>query len=103
MQLVYATGQTQEREFQIASTREAVPTGARVFATCTGERAVEHIGEITFQNMTDGEFYNLREMVREARRRAAEPPPPRQTPPDESTVPAWTVSLRRLLHTMFNR
>lgn len=69
MQLVYATEQ-REREFQIADSRNEVPTGARVYATCTDEATVEQIGEVTFQSMTDEEFYALRAQVREARQRA---------------------------------
>jgi hypothetical protein len=70
MQLVYATGQ-REREFRIAGGREEVPAGARVYATCTTESAVENVGEATFQTMTDAEYYELKAQVREARRRAA--------------------------------
>jgi hypothetical protein len=69
MQLVYATGH-RERDFQIAARREEVPTDARVYATCTQESTVEQIGEVTFQNMSDEEFYTLKAMVREARQRA---------------------------------
>ena len=69
MQLVYATGQ-RERDFRIAEGRESVPTGARVYATCTADATVEDIGEVTFQTMTDEEFYELRAQAREARERA---------------------------------
>ncbi len=75
MQLVYATGQ-RERDFRIAAAREEVPAGARVYATCTAEASVEEIGEVTFQTMTDEEFYALRAQVREARERAAREPRP---------------------------
>ena len=69
MQLVYATG-SREREFQIAESRKEVPTGARVYATCTQESTVEDVGEVTFQGMTEAEYYSLKAMVREARQRA---------------------------------
>jgi hypothetical protein len=70
MQLVYATGQ-REREFRIAGGREEVPSGARVYATCTTEATVENVGEVTFQTMSDDEYYELKAQVREARSRAA--------------------------------
>ena len=70
MQLVYATGQ-REREFRIVGGREEVPSGARVYATCTTEATVENVGEVTFQSMTDDEYYELKAQVREARGRAA--------------------------------
>ena len=69
MQLVYATGQ-RERDFHIAERREEVPTDARVYATCTQDSTVEQVGEVTFQNMSDEEYYALKAMVREARERA---------------------------------
>ena len=69
MQLVYATGY-REREFQIAEGRKAVPAGARVYATCTKESTVEDVGEVTFQGMSEAEYYSLKAMVREARQRA---------------------------------
>lgn len=70
MQLVYATGY-REREFQIAGSRGDVPAGARVYATCTKETTVEDVGEVTFQGMSEDEYYSLKAMVREARERAA--------------------------------
>ena len=69
MQLVYATGQ-RERDFQITARREEVPTDARVYATCTQDSTVEQIGEVTFQSMSEEEYYSLKAMVREARQRA---------------------------------
>ena len=69
MQLVYATGY-REREFQIAENRKEVPSGARVYATCTKESTVEDVGEVTFQGMSEEEYYSLKAMVREARQRA---------------------------------
>ena len=69
MQFVYAEGQ-RDREFLIAGSRGEVPSGARVYATCTAEAAREDVGEITLQTMTDEEFYALRIQVREARERA---------------------------------
>jgi hypothetical protein len=73
MQLVYATGQ-RERDFRIAAAGEELPAGARVYATCTKEATAEDVGEVTFQTMTDEEFYALKAQVREARERAAREP-----------------------------
>ena len=70
MQLVYATGR-REREFRVAGAGEELPDGARVYATCTAEAAVEEVGEVTFRTMSDGEYYALKALVREARERAA--------------------------------
>lgn len=69
MHLVYATEQ-RERDFKIAEEPGEVPAGARVYATCTPESTTENVGEITFQRMTDEEYYELKAMVREARERA---------------------------------
>lgn len=71
MQLVYATERSR-RDFRIASRREEVPSDARVYATCTRSATVESIGETTLRNMSDGEYYALKAMVREARERASE-------------------------------
>jgi hypothetical protein len=93
MQLVYATGQ-REREFRIAAAREEVPSGARVYATCTKDAAVENIGEVTFQTMTDDEYYELKAKVREARSRAAAA--------RQETAPAANP-LRQLIGKLFSR
>jgi hypothetical protein len=85
MQLVYATGQ-REREFRIAGAREEVPAGARVYATCTRESAVENVGEVTFQTMTDAEYYELKAKVREARGRAAAARPEAEPAPGTHTL-----------------
>lgn len=92
MQLVYATEQ-RERDFQIADSRTDVPSGARVYATCTSEATVENVGETTFQTMTDAEFYALRAQVREARVRAAR----------SSEKDAAPMTLRNILGRLFGR
>ena len=96
MQLVYATGQ-RERDFRIAGGREEVPTGARVYATCTTEATVENVGEVTFQTMTDDEYYELKAKVREARGRAAAA---RQ---ESEPAPESANPLRRLIGKLFSR
>ena len=93
MQLVYATGQ-RERDFMIADAPQEVPTEARVYATCTREATVENIGEVTFQSMSEEEYYALKAQVREARRRAAVKP---ESEPDSAH------SLRRFFGEMFKR
>ena len=93
MQLVYATGQ-RERDFRIAGAPEEVPAEARVYATCTGEATVENVGEVTFQSMTEEEYYALKEQVREARQRAnAEP----------KSEPEFAYSLRQFFGKMLSR
>ena len=94
MQLVYATGQ-REREFRIAGGREEVPSGARVYATCTTEATVENVGEVTFQTMSDEEYYELKAKVREARGRAAAR---QESEPAEGANP-----LRQLIGKLFGR
>ncbi len=93
MQLVYATGY-REREFQIADSRNEVPSGARVYATCTKESTVEDVGEITFQGMSEDEYYSLKAMVREARERARAE---KQSAGEEAS------SLRSLIGRFFSR
>jgi hypothetical protein len=93
MHLVYATGGSR-RDFQIASRRDEVPTDARVYATCTQESTVENIGETTLRNMSDGEYYALKAMVREARERAA-----RET----QAEPSDSQTLRKFFGKLFSR
>ena len=93
MQLVYATGQ-RERDFRIADTREEVPMEARVYATCTGDATVENIGEVTFQSMSEEEYYALKAQVREARQRAAV---------KSESEPESAPSLRQFFGKMFSR
>ena len=68
MQLVYARA-TARGSFGLptAATR---CRRARVYATCTKESTIEDVGEITFQSMSEDEYYSLKAMVREARERA---------------------------------
>ena len=93
MQLVYATGY-RERDFRIAGSRNEVPSGARVYATCTRESTVEDVGEITFQSMSEDEYYSLKAMVREARERARAE---KQSAGEEAS------SLRTLIGRFFSR
>lgn len=67
MRLVYATGQPRFMEFNIASTPDRVPAGARVFAACTADRAEEHLDEQTFGAMSDEEFFTFKQLVYRAR------------------------------------
>ena len=93
MQLVYATGY-REREFEIAESRTEVPAGARVYATCTQESTVEDVGEITFQGMSEDEYYSLKAMVREARERARA---------EKLSAGEEASSLRSLIGRLFSR
>jgi hypothetical protein len=78
---VYATEQ-RYRTFRIADRREAIPAGARIYATCTRESTLENLGQVTFDSMSDEEFYELKEMVRQARERAQTEP---EAKPDTSS------------------
>ena len=93
MQLVYATGY-RERDFRIAGCRNEVPSGARVYATCTQESTIEDVGEITFQSMSEDEYYSLKAMVREARERARAE---KQSAGEEAS------SLRAFIGSLFSR
>ena len=72
MHIIYATGQPGQFDFDITQTRARVPRGARVFATSASESVAEMLDERTFQAMSDGEFYELQALIREAREREAE-------------------------------
>lgn len=68
MQFVYATGQPRNMEFAIASRQDRVPTGATIYATLYGSKAVENLDEHTFNAMSDEEFYTYRALIQDARR-----------------------------------
>ena len=72
MHIIYAMGQTGQLDFDIAQTREALPRGARVFATCSGEFVAKTLSDHTFHAMSDGEFYALQAEIRKARHLEAE-------------------------------
>lgn len=67
MQFVYATGQPRNMEFAITSRQDRVPSGATIYATLCGSRAVENLDEHTFDAMSDEEFYTFRSLVQNAR------------------------------------
>jgi hypothetical protein len=67
MQFVYATGQPRNMEFAITSRQDRVPTGATIYATLCGSKAVENLDEHTFNAMSDEEFYTFRSLVQDAR------------------------------------
>jgi hypothetical protein len=66
MQFVYATGQPRNMEFAITSRQDRVPTGATIYATLYGSKAVENLDEHTFNAMSDEEFYAYRSLLQEA-------------------------------------
>ena len=68
MQFVYATGQPRNMEFAITSRQDRVPTGATIYATLCGSKAVENLDEHTFNAMSDEEFYTFRSLVQDARK-----------------------------------
>lgn len=67
MQFVYATGQPRNKEFAITSQHNHVPSGATVYATLCGSKAVENLDEQTFNAMSDEEFYAYRALLQDAR------------------------------------
>lgn len=67
MQFVYATGQPRNMEFAITSRQDRVPSGATIYATLCGSKAVENLDEDTFNAMSDEEFYTFRSLVQDAR------------------------------------
>ena len=72
MQFVYATGQPRNMEFAITSRQDRVPTGATIYATLCGSKAVENLDEHTFNAMSDEEFYTYRALVQDARQQQSE-------------------------------
>jgi hypothetical protein len=69
MTLVYATGQPRHLEFATAASRRQVPAGASVLAVVEAGRTEDLLNDTVFEQMTDVEYYELREMINNARRR----------------------------------
>jgi hypothetical protein len=67
MQFVYATGQPRNMEFAVTNRQDRVPSGATIYATLCGSKAVENLDEHTFNTMSDEEFYTFRSLVQDAR------------------------------------
>lgn len=67
MQFVYATGQPRNMEFAVTSRQDRVPSGATIYATLCGSKAVENLDEYTFNAMSDEEFYTYRALIQDAR------------------------------------
>jgi hypothetical protein len=74
MKIVYAMCSPRQLDFYLTDKREAVPTGATVFAICTGERTIENQDEDLFAAITDEEYFTLRAMVNEAEKLEAKRP-----------------------------
>ena len=72
MQFVYATGQPRNMEFAITSRQDRVPSGATIYATLCGSKAVENLDEHTFNAMSDEEFYTYRALLQDARQQQSE-------------------------------
>ena len=66
MKIVYAMCSPRQLDFYLTDKREDVPTGATMFAICTGERTIENQDEDLFAAITDEEYFTLRAMVSEA-------------------------------------
>ncbi|HVF57786.1 MAG TPA: hypothetical protein VM934_16660 [Pyrinomonadaceae bacterium] len=69
MRLIYATGQPRFLEFATATSERQVPSGATVMAVADGERATNLFGEQTFSQMSDEEYAELQEMIRDVRQK----------------------------------
>lgn len=67
MCVVYATGAPRYFEFAKTKRGEKAPTGATIFATCDGQYISELLDEYLFDAMTDGEYYELKDLVGEIR------------------------------------
>ena len=67
MKLVYATGAPRNFEFAVAARRESLPKGARVLAVCEGGRVEGHLDGLTFDRMTDEEYYAFQATVADAK------------------------------------
>jgi stage III sporulation protein SpoIIIAA len=67
MQIVFATGQPGQLHIDTVATRDLLPRGARVLATCSGRSLVELLDRTTFHAMTNNEFYALQVTITKAR------------------------------------
>ena len=72
MQFVYATGQPRNMEFAVTNRQDRVPSGATIYATLCGSKAVENLDEQTFNAMSDEEFYAYRALIQNARQQQSE-------------------------------
>ena len=68
MTLIYATGGPGSMDFHLAQSGEAIPEAAVVYAICDGNQCVDHLDDHTCRTMTDGEFYELQALIRQARK-----------------------------------
>ena len=67
MKLVYATGTPRHFEFAVAAGSDSLPAGARVLAVCEGACVEGHLDGLTFDRMTDEEYYAFQATVADAR------------------------------------
>src|SRR5437762_9700263 len=68
MTLIYATGWPGSMDFHLAKSGEAIPEVAVVYAVCKGNQCIDHLDEHTCRTMTDGEFYELQALIKQARK-----------------------------------
>ena len=68
MTTIYATGDPGSMDFHLAQRGEAIPEAAIVYAVCDGNRCMDHLDEHTCRTMTDGEYYELQALIRQARK-----------------------------------
>lgn len=99
MKIVYAMCSPRQLDFYLTDKREAVPTGATVFAICTGERTIENQDEDLFAAITDEEYFALRAMVKEAEQLETK----RQSTADASVWQMIRNFFRQLLTLLFGK
>ena len=66
MRFVYGTGESHNLDFAIADRRDGVPSGAKVYATCSDEQTAHQLGEQSFNQLTDEEYFALQEFINQA-------------------------------------
>lgn len=99
MKIVYAMCSPRQLDFYLTDKREDVPTGATMFAICTGERTIENQDGDLFAAITDEEYFTLRAMVNEAEKLEAK----RQHTAAPAIWQAISKFFRRLLALLFGK
>ena len=89
MQFVYATGQPRNMEFAVTSRQDRVPTGATIYATLCGSKAVENLDEHTFNAMSDEEFYTFRSLIQDARQQQQQGEQAQDAPKGLNKIFGW--------------
>jgi hypothetical protein len=99
MKIVYAMCSPRQLDFYLTDKREAVPSGATVFAICTPERTIENQDEDLFAAISDEEYFTLRAMVNEAEQLEAQ----HHTARASTTKQTISTFFRRLCALLFGK